>query len=129
MEFLSIIVLGLMIALLIAISILIPAMIVFNIKAGEKYRENLAEQLSQLRINRMLGALGIDVNRYLHQQHVHEIHQHMNRCESCENTDQCDQELNNNQVDPANIAYCNNDEALNKIVSKQEQAPVLVEPK
>jgi len=103
-------------------AIVIPVAIVFNIKAGAKYREKLALQLKQLRIGNMLNALGIDITRYLHQERIHEINTQMSRCSECKNTDQCDEELSSGNIDPENIRYCNNEQDLQRIAAKQKQA-------
>jgi hypothetical protein len=85
-------------------------------KAGRRYRAAMAEQLKTLRLNKMLTALGIDTNQYLHSQRAVDIHNHMERCSQCENTEECDESLSANTVSTHNIDYCNNEASLKDIV-------------
>ena len=121
MEYLSIAAIGLYGILFVTMAIVIPTAIIFNIRAGIRYRKRLAQRLNQLRISGMLNALGIDVNQYLHQEYIHEINNHMTRCSECENTDQCDRELATGNVDTGNISYCNNEAELQEIAARQKQ--------
>lgn len=93
--------------------------VTFNIKAGKKYRKNLAAQVEQLRLGRMLSALGIDTAAYLHSEPGLEIRNHINRCAECRNTDTCDAELTRDEVSAENIGYCNNETDLKQIIDKQ----------
>ena len=111
---------SLIVAILLALSValltvLLFSAIVFNMKKGRKYRQALAKKIEQLRLNKMLLALGIDPNTYLHDEHITDIHKHMERCEACENTEQCDDALATNNVNPAEIGFCNNEQSLQKI--------------
>lgn len=122
MENISLAALGIFTILLVLSAVLIPAAIIFNLKAGLKYREKLAQQLHQLRISKMLNALGIDITQYLHQEQVNEIRTQMDRCSECQNTDQCDDQLDKGSVAANEIAYCNNEEALQAIATRQQQS-------
>ena len=92
--------------------------IIFNMKTGERYRSMLANKLVNLRLNKMLGALGVDVNTYLHNESIVDIQNQMARCTECENTDQCDDRLSNNEIAAADIDFCNNEKELQEIVRK-----------
>ena len=83
----SIILLGL---LLFIFTVLLPVAIVFNTRSGMKYRQALAEQLDHLRLGKMLKALGIDRDSYLSSERVVDIHEQMERCSACANTEKCD---------------------------------------
>lgn len=115
MNLFSVIIGGLLAVLTLAFSAMLVAAIVFNLKAGKRYRKLLATRLEQLRISRMLTALGIDVNSYLHTQRTVDIQQHMERCSSCENTDTCDERLAQGEIKTADIDFCNNERALQDI--------------
>lgn len=95
-----------------------------NVIIGKTYRQALQAELSGLRLDRMLAALGIDRDRYLHRQNTQETHQQIQRCRDCDNTDICDEKLFAQGVDINNIDYCNNAEALKTIVNKQDEAGV-----
>ena len=112
--------LGLFVVLLIA---LLFIAIIFNMKKGRKYRQALAKKIEQLRLNKMLIALGINPNTYLHDEHITDIHKHMERCEACENTEQCDEALSANNLNPAEIDFCNNEQSLQKIAKAQAGTP------
>jgi len=90
----------------------LPIAMVFNMRQGLQYRENLALQLEKLRLNRMLQSLGIDINQYLSQQRVVDIRDHMERCQSCGNADECDSALSLGEASIENIDYCANNESL-----------------
>lgn len=114
------ILLGFLVTLLIA---LLFIAIIFNMKKGRKYRQSLSKKVEQLRLNKMLIALGIDPNSYLHDEHITDIHKHMERCQACENTEECDEALATNNVNPDGISYCNNEESLQKIAKAQAATP------
>jgi len=97
------------------LAVLLFTAIIFNMKKGRKYRQALAKRIEQLRLNKMLTALGIDPNAYLHDQHITDIHSHMERCEACENTAECDETLSTNKINPTEIGFCNNEQSLQKI--------------
>ena len=71
----------LMLGLLLAIFIVwLMVAIIFNTRAGMKYRQQLAEQLARLRLGKMLTALGIDTDSYLSIERTVDIHEQMERC-------------------------------------------------
>jgi hypothetical protein len=90
-----------------------------NVIVGRTYRQALRAELSSLRLGRMLSALGINRELYLHQQKTRDIHQHMQRCRECDNSDVCDEQLCEKNIDVNDINYCNNAEPLKSIVAKQ----------
>ena len=100
----------------------LPIAIVFNLRVAERHREKFAAKLNELRLSKMLGALGIDINEYLHEERLVDIHQHMNNCEQCENIEACDEKLANNADATADgIGYCNNEASLQQLVEKKQQ--------
>ena len=109
----ALVVLGLLLA---AFAVLLFVAILFNARAGERYRKRLAQRLDGLRLGRMLSLLGIDSNAYLHQQRVLDIHHHMNRC------DHCDERLASGKLSPEALDFCDNEAALKALAEEQGKA-------
>ena len=86
-----------------------------NLIRGRRFHQNLAAEFERLRLSRMLAALGISKARYIHQTPVVEIRQHMQNCEQCENTQECDSRLAKGEVDADHIGFCNNEETLKNL--------------
>ena len=119
MDLISLIVatlLGLLITLLTA---LLFIAIILNMKRGRKYRQALARKVAQLRLNKMLLALGVDTNAYIHDEHIADIYKNMERCEECGNTEECDDALSKDKINPGEIVFCNNEQSLQKIAAAQ----------
>lgn len=93
--------------------------IVFNVRVGIKYRESLAKKLHALRLSKMLSALGISITEYLHTESIGTIQEQMHRCSECVNTEECDDNLSNNNIDVNGIDFCNNESSLKDMVSKK----------
>jgi hypothetical protein len=90
-----------------------------NVIVSIEFRKKLASKVHALRLNNMLGALGIDVNRYLHSERILDIEEHIDKCASCQNTDTCDDQLAQASITVGNIDYCNNAQALQQIVANK----------
>ncbi|MBT8129442.1 MAG: hypothetical protein KJP10_05580 [Gammaproteobacteria bacterium] len=88
-----------------------------NVIVGMEFRKNLARQVNALRLNKMLTALGIDINRYLHSERIIDIEEQIDKCAACENTETCDDHLGKGAVQASNIDYCNNEKSLLQIVA------------
>jgi len=116
-----------LIVLSVALVVLLPIAIVFNVKAGRKYRRRLAENIHHLRLNRMLAALGIRTEEYLHSERIVDIQNQMQRCRECVNTEECDQKLAAG-VDPDHIGFCNNEESLREMVKKKQTVGQSTDP-
>lgn len=110
-----------LIVMTVALIVLLPIAIVFNVRAGRKYRRRLAQNIHHLRLNRMLTALGIDTDEYLHEERIVDIHEQMTRCGECANTEECDEALHG-KVDPDHIGFCNNEATLREMVKKKHAA-------
>jgi hypothetical protein len=109
----------LMLGLLLVIFIVwLLVAIIFNTRAGMKYRQGLANQLGRLRLGKMLTALGIETDSYLSTERAVDIREHMDRCNACANTVECDTRLAKGPVDAGNIDYCNNEASLQKIAER-----------
>ena len=88
-----------------------------NVIVGMEFRKSLARKVNALRLNKMLAALGIDINNYLHSERVIDIEEHIDRCAACQNTETCDDQLAKGTIQASNIDYCNNEESLQRIVA------------
>jgi len=95
-----------------------------NVVIGRTYRQALRTEISSLRLDRMLAALGINRELYLHQQNTRDIHQQIQRCRDCDNTDLCDEKLCAQTIDQDNIDYCNNAESLKTMINKQKATSI-----
>ena len=107
--------LGLLLATFI---VLLLVAIIFNTRAGMKYRHALADQLGRLRLGKMLTALGIDTDSYLSSARAVDIREQMERCNACANTEECDIQLAGETIDADSIDYCNNEASLQKIAGR-----------
>jgi hypothetical protein len=121
MNAISIVIGGLLAVLALTFAVLLVSAIVFNVNAGKKYRRSLANRVNQLRLSRMLGALGIDVDTYLHTERIVDIQEQMDRCSACDNLETCDDQLSKGTVDAADIGFCNNEQSLQEIARKNSQ--------
>lgn len=118
MNTLLLIAIGLLVAGLAIALVLLPLAIAMNVETGMQYRRDLAEKLDKLRLGKMLAALGVNINRYLNGERMVDIHQQMQRCSACANTQTCDDKLTKGDVAADNIPFCNNEESLRKMVGK-----------
>jgi hypothetical protein len=121
MNLISIVIGGLLAVLTLAFTVLLASAIVFNLNAGKKYRKSLANSVDQLRLSKMLTALGIDVDTYLHTERIVDIQQHMDLCSACENLEKCDDQLAKGTIDANDISFCNNEQSLQEIARKKSQ--------
>jgi len=94
--------------------------IIYNTRAGLKYRQGLAYQLERLRLGKMLTALGIDTDSYLSSERAVDIRKQMERCNACANTEECDTQLAAGATDTGSIDYCNNEASLQNIAGRQK---------
>ncbi len=107
-----------LVLLLAAFLLLLPVAIVFNYRSGMKYRAALAQQLSTLRLGRMLAAVGIDIDAYLSSERVVDIHQQMKRCSECTHQVPCDAGLADGNLTTDSIGFCNNEQSLRDIANR-----------
>ncbi len=103
-----------------AFGVLLLAAILGNQKTARRYRKEIGERLSNLRLSRMLARHHIDRNSYLHTQPVLDIEQQMKRCSNCAHTARCDDLLAANG--DADTSFCDNDDELQAIKRGNEAA-------
>ena len=109
--------------LVLAVAFVMPYAIGRNLVSGHKYREQLDEALSQLRISNMLGFLGIDKDEYLHKQHSVEVQKHMTKCDACEDKELSDDTLTGVRQPQTDLSFCANIEELEEIADQQRKEP------
>lgn len=116
MDILSIAISIVLVVLVLLLVFRLPQAIAGNLKAGHRFRQSMAMALEELRLARMLGFLGIDKNRYLHQQPASEISRHMKRCNDCDAKDECDQVVGEKPTaDVESVGFCANIDDLKEI--------------
>jgi hypothetical protein len=116
MNTLSLIITGLLTILVVVVfAILLPIAFIFSFRTGMAYRERLAGQIDKLRLGKMLGALGIDIDAYISKERAVDIREQMTRCQACENTDTCDERLEQEDITADSIDFCNNEKTLQEM--------------
>ncbi len=117
MDIVSLIITLLLAALMLYLLVRLPLAIVRNLRTGLRFRAGLAQALEELRLARMLKYLGIDSAAYLHKEGALEIKKHMERCDSCDAKDQCDQVLEEPPPTPdvESLGFCANIDDLKQM--------------
>ena len=70
-------------------------------------RKAVIKRLEELRINRMLGHLGVDRKKYLRKATPYAVEKHLQVCARCKTTDLCDEYLINGKDIPEDT-FCRN---------------------
>ena len=95
--------------------------VAMNLINGRKFHHALDQEFSELRLNNMLTALGINKTAYIYQTSVKDIQQQMKSCSDCTNTDECDEKLSKPDIDITEIEFCNNEADLKEIKHHQSK--------
>lgn len=93
--------------------------ILHNLREGQGFRAQLARRLEQLRLQRLMRMLGLDPDRYLHQERIVDVERHMRACAQCPETARCDQALAEHQPE-AVATYCANYPELRALQDKDK---------
>jgi len=106
---------------LISLLILIVAIVLFtaitgDFRKGLRLREELAQRVRYLRLDKMLSKRNIKREDYLHLESISNIETQIRTCESCSRTEQCDQSLK--ESSPADLRFCPIDENLELIANR-----------
>ena len=106
---------------LISLLILIVAIVIFtaitgDFRKGLRLREELAQRVRYLRLDKMLSKRNIKREDYLHLESISNIETQIRTCESCSLTEQCDQALK--EGSPADLSFCPIDENLELITNR-----------
>lgn len=106
MQIISFILLAVLALAMLMISIFFVLLISKNMQNGRKFRQNLAQSIKQLRMTKVLKALGLDFDAYLHKLPVQQIRQNMSACKNCKTTSACDEKLNQQTIQQTEIEFC-----------------------
>lgn len=82
-----------------------------NIKFLRHYRKNLRQRANGLRIKKMLLCLGMNTRTYLRRALWPDVVVHLNRCQQCATTAECDVALANGDISRAED-FCPNSKEL-----------------
>jgi hypothetical protein len=96
-----------------------------NLINGRKFHHALEQEFDKLRLSNMLTALGINKKAYIYQTSVKDIHQQMDNCSACTNTDECDSNLAAQKMDVTEIEFCNNEAELKALKQRQAETESL----
>jgi len=66
-----------------------------------------------------MDALGINKEKYIHQESVLDITHHIDTCTACNKTVRCDEQLDSNDIEVENISFCENENSMVELVFKQ----------
>lgn len=120
MTILSFILLTLMGSAMLLLAFSFALLVKRNIQQGTLVREQLAKRVESLRMSKMLKALGLDFQGYLYRVPLSKINSSMKNCENCATTDQCDDMLQQPQIDPAQIDFCPNQACLTQFTQLEK---------
>lgn len=98
-----------------------------NYRDGREFRRRIAQRLQDLRMHRMAKALGLDVERCLHDEMIVRIEENMRRCKACDEIEACDEKLAKGvALSTDEIGFCPNRDCLAEYVEAtglRRQAP------
>ncbi len=101
MNWFSLLIVAALVGLLLFTIIAVTWAILANLRTGMAFRQNLAQQLHRLRLEKMLKALGIDIGRYLAAVPVTDIDEQMRTCEACGSParERCEEQLSQGKLE------------------------------
>lgn len=83
------------------------------------YHKDLTQRADGLRIQKMLGCLGLSTKGYVRKAFSSEVEMHLNRCQQCATTTQCDAALTNGDTSHADT-FCPNFPDLIRLSSRRK---------
>jgi hypothetical protein len=104
------------------ISVFFVLIIKKNRQQGRIYRRELAHNAKEVRMSKLVNALGHDFNVYLHQVPVLNIKQSMAKCQNCDTTSSCDEKLNQTTLNASEISFCPIHDSLVELTESSRQA-------
>jgi hypothetical protein len=107
-----------------ALSVAVIAMLVscvYNCRFLRSFRQAQRRRFNDLRIRRMLESLGVNKRRYMRKALIAEVETHLNRCQQCPNTPECDAALANGDISDGD-AFCPNFRELVKFSPRRGTA-------
>ena len=117
MSYASIITFILITLLVLLIAVVMAIAITGNFRVGLRFRDELAQRVKFLRLDKMLAKRNIKREYYLHTESVTNIENQIRSCESCSVTKKCDEVLK--ESSPADLSFCPNDENLESSSKKE----------
>lgn len=117
MDWFSISVAVLLAVLSVTFIFMLAVNIVRNLRQGEKYRDELEQRVSGLRLGAMADHIGVSTMGLVHKVTVVDLHKQMDRCGSCDQTVACDKVLKAG-VDASEASvpsFCANSEQLSEL--------------
>lgn len=85
-----------------------------NSHQRREMRKILIKRLENLRLPKMLQALGINFTNYFYKVSVDEIDKCITHCEKCSSTDLCDKKLKIPELNPGDIDFCASQQHLSQ---------------
>lgn len=117
MAYISIVPFILITLLVLLVAVVMAIAITSNFRVGLRFRDELAQRLRFLRMDKMLAKRNIKREHYLHTESVTNIENQIRSCESCSVTKKCDEALK--ESSPTDLSFCPNDESLESIAKKE----------
>lgn len=106
MQIISFILLAVLALSMVMVSIFFVYVISKNMQQGRIFRRKLALSLQQLRMCKIIHALGLDFDVYLHTSTVQNINHNMSQCKNCSSTQACDEKLSQQSIELKEIEFC-----------------------
>ena len=92
-----------------------------NYRDGLILRQLLSRRVGNLRLQRMLRRVGIDLRDYLHQQPIAEIEAQIRNCKACKSTVACELQLVGEGVlTPEQVGFCKNHKSFSELVKTSQ---------
>lgn len=91
---------------------------------GCYYRGGQIRCISSVRLVKMLTKKNIDIKHYLYDQPVSDILKQVRNCKHCRSVDQCDDYLNNKDLD-VDTPFCPNNGFIVRIKKQQDNLGIL----
>jgi hypothetical protein len=104
---------------LVALALYVLRASIRDLFRGCYYREGKIRCILNVRLAKMLTKKNIDIKRYLYDQPAADIMKHIRNCKHCRSVDQCDDYLNNKDMD-VDTPFCLNNDSIVRIKKQQE---------
>ena len=86
---------------------------VSNFNKGKLIRQDITQNINELRYGKVLTYFGINKNEFVHKVPLVEIEKEMRTCVTCQQTEQCDKTLDETGIfDDGALAFCPNSASI-----------------
>lgn len=119
MQILSYAFVAVFVAAVACLLVLLPAAIRRSVNHGQRFRDQLDDDVDRRRLSRMLALLGIDRRRYIATTPVVELRRQLRECDGCSVKARCDADLESAGAGD-DAAYCPNQGAIRSAASATE---------